>query len=170
MSKTLQIDVDPILCASQERTVSGELPYDRLQQIQTDIEASSSPISAELMFSRVGKFVVLTGRISANLVLQCAACLEPADFSVDIEVKLAIINDEARLSSLPDGYEPYMFEGDRLLISELVESEVVLVLPSIARHDVCPIELPKSSTSKDFKLETEVKNNPFEALETLKKH
>ena len=122
------------------------------------------------MFSKVGKFVVLTGRIYSDLVLQCAACLEPTVFPVDIDVKLAITNNEDRLSLVPEGYEPYLFEGDRLLMSEVIESEVVLVLPSIARHDVCPIELPKSSTSKDFKLEAAVKTNPFEALEKLKKY
>jgi len=168
MTKTLQIEVDPPLCANQERNITGELAYDKLQQIQADIDASSSAIKADLTFSKVGKFVVLTGRISANLVLQCAACLELTNFPVDIDVKLAIINDEARMSLVPDDYEPYLYEGERLLISDVVEAEVVLVLPSIARHEVCPVELPKSSTSKDFTLETEKKKNPFEALEKLK--
>ncbi|MEO1889050.1 MAG: DUF177 domain-containing protein [Cycloclasticus sp.] len=170
MSKTLQIEVDPLLCASQERIITGQLPYGELKQIQQDIDVSSSPISVDLMFSRVGKFVVLTGRISSNLVLQCAACLELTDITVDIDVKLALINNEDRLSLVPDGYEPYLFEGDRLLMSDLIESEVVLVLPSIARHEVCPIELPSSSTSKDFMSEAEVKKNPFEALANFKKH
>jgi len=168
MTKTLQIEVDPSLCASQERIISGELVYKELKQIQADIDPSSSPIRAELTFGKVGKFVVLTGRISANLVLQCAACLELVDFPVDINVKLAIINDEARIGLITDDYEPYLYEGERLLISDVVEAEVVLVIPAIARHDVCPIELPKTSTSKDFTLETEKKKNPFEVLEKLK--
>ena len=168
MTKTLQIEVDPSLCANQERNITGELSYDKLQQIQADIDISSSAIRANLTFSRAGKFVVLTGRISANLVLQCAACLELTDFPVDIDVKLAIVNDEARMGMVPDDYEPYLYEGERLLMSDIVEAEVVLVLPSIARHEVCPVELPKSSTSKDFTLETEKKKNPFEALEKLK--
>ncbi len=168
MTKTLQIEVDPSLCASQERNITGELPYDELQQIQADIDPSSSSIRADLTFSKVGKFVVLTGRISADLVLQCAACLELTDFPVNIDVKLAIINDEARASLIPDDCEPYLYEGERLLISDVVEAEVVLVLPSIARHEVCPVELPKSSASKDYGLETEKKKNPFEVLEKLK--
>ncbi len=168
MSKTLQIEVNPKLCASQERVIFGELPYKELKQIQQDIEISSGAIKAEVMFSKVGKFVVLTGRISSDLVLECAVCLELTVFPVDIDVKLAVINNESRLGSVPDGYEPYLFEGDSLLMSEIIESEVVLVIPFIARHDVCPVELPKSSTSKDFKFETEPKKNPFEALEKLK--
>ncbi len=170
MSKSLQIEVNPLLCASQERVILGELSYAELKQIQQDIDPSSSAITVELMFTKVRKFVVLTGRISSNLVVQCAACLELTDIEVDIDVKLALINNEGLMSLVPDGYEPYLFEGDKLLMSELIESEVVLVLPSIARHDVCPVELPKSSASKDFMPETEVKKNPFGALESLKKH
>jgi len=168
MSKTLQIDVNPSLCASQERSVSGELPYAEMTRLQQDIDPTSGPIEADVMFSRVGKFVVLTGRISGNLVLQCAACLELTNFPVDIDVNLAIIKDDSLVGLLPEGVEPYLLEDEHLLMSEIVESEVVLVLPSIARHDVCPIELPTSSTSKDFMPETEEKKNPFEALESLK--
>lgn len=170
MSHTLQIDVDPFLCASQEREISGELLYEKLQRIQGDIESSSDPIEANLRFSKVGKFVVLTGRISANLVLQCVACLGPIDFPVDIEVKLAIINDESLVNLLPDGYEPYLLDGDRLSISEVVEDEVVIVLPDFARHEICPIGLPQNSASKDFSLEPDRKKNPFEVLKSLKKH
>jgi len=91
MSKTLQIEVNPSLCASQERSVSGELPYAEMTRLQADIDPTSGPIKANVMFSRAGKFVVLTGRISGNLVLQCAACLELTNFPVDIDVNLAII-------------------------------------------------------------------------------
>jgi len=170
MSKTLQIEVDPILCASQERSIVGELEYNKFKRINEDVESSSEPIKASLDFSRIGKFVVLTGRISGRLVLECSACLEPIDFPVDIDVKLAVIKDEALASLLPDGYEPCLIEGDRLTISDMVEDELVLVLPSIARHTVCPTALPTSSASKDFVLETEEKKNPFEALRSLKKN
>lgn len=169
MSQTLQTEVDPLLCASQERVVKGYLPYSELQVLQADIEPASEPIEANLMFSKVGKFVVLTGRISARLVLQCAACLELTDFIVDIDVKLAIINKDALVSAVPADYEPFLYEGERLLMSNVVESEVVLMLPDIVKHDICPVELPKSSTSKGFVLEVDVKTNPFEVLESLKK-
>jgi len=170
MSKTLQIEVDPILCASQERNIVGQLEYSQLTRIQDDIESSSESIKADLTFSRIGKFVVLTGRIYSNLVLQCSACLESIDFPVDIDVKLAVINNEELLSLIPDGYEPCLIEGDHLMISHMVEDELVLVLPSIARHTSCPVDLPHSSASKDFVLEAEEKKNPFEALKSLKKN
>jgi len=170
MSKTLQIEVDPLLCANQQRNIVGELEYSQLTRIQDDVESSSEPIKADLTFSRIGKFVVLTGRISGNLMLQCAACLESMDFPVDIDVKLAVINNEGLLSLIPFGYEPCLIEGDELVISNVVEDELVLVLPSIAKHVNCPVELPKSSASKEFVLETEEKKNPFEALKSLKKN
>ena len=54
MSKTLQIQVDPFLCASQERTISGALHYPDLMIIQHDIDPSSGPIEANLTFSKQG--------------------------------------------------------------------------------------------------------------------
>lgn len=170
MSKTLQIEVDPLLCASQERIVSGELSWSGLQRLKDIIDPSSEPIKAELSFTREGKFVVLMGRVSGDLVLQCAACLELLDFPIELSVKLAVISDESKVALLPDEYEPCLYNGERLLISDVVESELVLVIPTFARHDVCPTELPKDSTSDDFMLETEAKENPFKVLESLKKH
>jgi len=170
MSNTLQIEVDPFLCASQRRYFEGEVTYQQMPRLQEDIEASTKPLDAKLEFSKEGKFILLTARIKGTLVLQCAACLEEMDFPIDINVRLVLINDESLFGVLPEEYEPRVIEGDRVLLSSIVEDEIVLALPYIARHDVCPVELPMSSASDNFVIEKEVKTNPFKVLEDFKKN
>ncbi|PCI22724.1 MAG: nucleic acid-binding protein [Piscirickettsiaceae bacterium] len=168
MNKTLQIEIDPFLCASQGRMFDGQLGYQDMQRLQADVDPAMPDINIHMEFARKGKFIVLTGRIHGYLVLQCAACLGAIDFPIDIDLKLAVVNDEALLSLIPSGFEPHLFDGDKLLLSSIVEDELVLALPDIARHEVCSIELPRVSTSKDFVEEVDVKENPFKVLEGFK--
>lgn len=168
MSKTLQIEIDPYTCADQRRIFEGVVSVDNITRLEADIDSSTPDIKAVLEFAREGKFIVVMGRIRGYLVLQCAACLEAVDFSVDIDFKLAIINDDALIPLLPTDCEPKVYEGEKILLSDIVEDELVLAVPDIVRHEVCPIELPHSSTSKDFFEEVEVKVNPFKVLEGFK--
>ena len=102
-------------------------------------------------------------------MLQCAACLEAIDFPVDINLNLAIVKDDSLTAILPEGLDPKVVEDGRLMLSDVVEDELVLALPDIARHDKCPIELRKVSASTDFVEEVNVKVNPFKVLEGFKK-
>lgn len=170
MNKTLQIEIDPYLCADQRRVFSGKLMYQEMSRIHNDIDESTPDVQVDIEFAREGKFIVVTGRIQGYLVLQCAACLEALHFPIDIDVRLAVINDEALVTLIPKGFEPKIFDGEKLVLSELIEDELVLAMPDIARHDVCPVKLPNSSTSKDFVEELDVKENPFKALEGFKKN
>ncbi|PCH85897.1 MAG: nucleic acid-binding protein [Piscirickettsiaceae bacterium] len=168
MNKTLQIEIDPYTCADQRRIFEGFISAANITRLEADVDSSTPDIKATLEFAREGKFIVLMGRIDGHLVLQCAACLEAVNFPIDIDFKLAIINDDSLTSLLPTGCEPKVYDGEKLLLSDIVEDELLLALPDIIRHEICPVELPHSSTSKDFVQEVDVKVNPFKVLEGFK--
>ena len=170
MNKSLKIAVDPYLCADQRREYAGTISYDEMERVQEHILSTTQPLNVELSFSKDRKFIVVIGRIYGDLVLECAACLGEVILPVDIAVRLAIINDEEKASLVPELYEPWLMDDDRLMLSQLIEDELLLELPVIARHTSCPVDLPHSSSSDDYVEETEIKENPFKVLEALKKH
>jgi len=169
MNNTLQIEIDPLLCAEQGRIFEGQINTKDMPRIVGEVGESATNIQVILEFSRRNKIIVVTGRISGNLMLQCAACLEAIDFPIDINLNLAIVNDDSLIGVLPEGLDPKVVEDGKLMLSDVVEDELVLALPDIARHDECPIELPTVSASADFVEEVNVKVNPFKVLEGFKK-
>lgn len=170
MSNNIPTEIDPFLCADQNRRYELAFKADDFSRILDDLKDGSQPINAELEFSRDGKIIKLMGRIYGHLMLQCNACLEDIDFPVDIDVNLAIIRDEAMVELLDDDVDPCLLDEDNLSLKQVVEDELVIVMPYVARHDQCPTELPTTSKTDDFTLETDDKPNPFEALKDLKKH
>lgn len=173
MNKTLQIAIDPYLCADQRREYSGQLSYSEMTRVHDNVLSSSQPIIVELQFAKERKFIVVTGRIYGDLMLECAACLGDMVFPVNIDVRLAIISDETLVDLVPESYDPWLMETDKLMLSTLVEDELLLELPVIARHTRCSVDLPSTSTSKGYEEaedDADIKENPFKALEALKRH
>jgi uncharacterized protein len=64
-------------------------------------------------------------------------------------------------------------EEDLLVMSRdfdlmaLIEDEVLMDLPVVPRHEVCPVLVKLAAADPDFELES-VKPNPFSALAVLK--
>ncbi|ORU89774.1 MAG: hypothetical protein A6F71_02065 [Cycloclasticus sp. symbiont of Poecilosclerida sp. M] len=169
MSNSLLAEIDPFVCAEQKRYFSGQLSIKELPRLLEDVLASEALLDIEFQFFKEQKNIIITGRISGELMLQCAACLEPMSFPVDIQVGLAVIRDQSLMDYVPDSYEPCVVEDRCLQLSSIVEDEVLLTLPIIAKHDRCINDLPHTSASKDFVVEElEVKENPFEVLKNLK--
>lgn len=105
----------------------------------------------------------------ADLSLQCQRCLAPVVQSLETERGFLFVADEATAEALDEDSEE-----DVLVISRdfdalsLVEDELILALPLVPRHDVCPQALPHAVADEAF-TEATTRPNPFAALAALKK-
>jgi len=104
-----------------------------------------------------------------NLPMQCQRCLKPVLTPVLAERSFRFVADEATAAALDDEAEE-----DILVLSRefdalaLVEDELIMALPLVPRHDVCP-EVVTMAVS-DPEVETEqARPHPFAALASLKK-
>ncbi len=104
-----------------------------------------------------------------DLPLQCQRCLAPVVQTVEAEREFVFVADEATAEALDEESEE-----DVLVISRdfdalaLVEDELILALPLVPTHEVCPQTLPSSVADEAVEL-TEERPNPFAALAALKK-
>jgi uncharacterized protein len=102
------------------------------------------------------------------LPLQCQRCLTPVLETVQAERSFRFVADEATAAALDDEAEE-----DILVISrdfdalDLVEDELILSLPLVPMHEVCPQAVPMSAVDPDFAAATE-RPNPFGVLADLK--
>jgi uncharacterized protein len=113
--------------------------------------------------------IEMTLQAQADLPLQCQRCLTPVVVTVEAERAFVFVADEATAEALDDESEE-----DVLVISRdfdalsLVEDELILALPLVPRHDVCPQALPTAAADAAFEAASE-RPNPFAALAALKK-
>ena len=103
----------------------------------------------------------------ADVVLQCQRCLQPLDERVQADRHFRFVPDEATAARLDDELEDEVLELPRSLnLRELVEDEVLLALPLVPRHEVCPDPLPRQFGDVEI---VEEEAHPFAALAMLRK-
>lgn len=103
---------------------------------------------------------------AACLVLQCQRCLEPAELIVEGERWFRFVATEEQAAAEDESAEEDVLAlQDPLDWVTLLEDELILSLPLVPLHEVCPQPLP---TGQDAGAESlPEREHPFAALEAL---
>jgi uncharacterized protein len=103
----------------------------------------------------------------ADIVLQCQRCLLPLDEAVHVDRHFRFVANEETAAALDDETEDDVLALPRTLnLRDLVEDELLLALPLVPRHAVCPEAVPMQFGDVE---EVEEKGNPFASLALLRK-
>ena len=123
----------------------------------------------------------LSLQVQARLWLTCQRCLQPVAHDVSLHPVLRFVEGEeeaARLDEEAGDEEDVLALPRSLKVSELMEDELILALPLVPLHSVCPEPLPYLESSEtqasthitsDDSAATADKPNPFAVLAQLKK-
>jgi uncharacterized protein len=94
--------------------------------------AENVSVDLELSLDPQGRYW-LQGRIGAQLTLRCERCLGPMPWPIESSVGLYLVPDEAAVAEL-SGDADYAIIGDSIRPHELIEEELILGLPLVAKH------------------------------------
>lgn len=98
--------------------------------------------------------------------LECQRCLQPMAVSLEVERSFLFVHGEDSAAQLDADSEDDVLALTRALdLHELIEDELLLAMPIVPRHDVCPVPLPVRPNDAL----AEAKPNPFAALAVLKR-
>jgi uncharacterized protein len=123
----------------------------------------------------------LSLRVQARLWLTCQRCLQAVAHDISLNPVLRFVDGEeeaARLDEEAGDEEDVLALPRSLKVSELMEDELILALPLVPLHSVCPEPLPYLESSEtqasthitaDGSAATADKPNPFAVLAQLKK-
>ena len=103
----------------------------------------------------------------AEVILQCQRCLLPMTDAVHVDRQFRFVADEDAAAALDDEIEDEVLVlAKSLNLRDLVEDEMLLALPLVPRHDVCPEAIPMQFGDVEA---VEEKANPFASLAILRK-
>lgn len=172
MQINLPDKIDPWKLATASGRLEGEIPLERMPRLTSMLSNTGGQIKVVLKAGIDEQGIrFLKGRIDTAVVLRCQRCLEPVQLPLGFDFQLGIIVSESQAPNLPADYEPLLASEDGVVISELVEDELILALPLVARHeDMSQCQaLGFVSPGKGMSTEQEERVNPFAALSTLLK-
>ncbi len=173
MSDVIPNEVELRFC-DKSRSVKGKLAITRLPRLCDLLSETSGDVQVELNFAiddRISnqKVRCVKGKLVAQLNLNCQRCMEPMLCSIAKEINLGLTENESELDEIPDFLEPFFAEQGLVSIVDLVEQEILLALPLIAKHELesCPAQQYVLTETKAT--EAEAKQNPFSVLKELRK-
>jgi uncharacterized protein len=161
-------------------TLSGQdalLNYERVTHDLKGIELDLT--SKTVSWSARGETITTPGTkdqawlhlgIAAQVPMVCQRCLAAFEVPIDIHIPFRFVVDEATAL-----VEDETCEEDLLVLSkqfnlqELIEDELLMALPIVPKHDVCPGEVKLASTDEEFKAALTQKPHAFAALGSLKR-
>ena len=174
----LKLDVETF--AREGLSLDGEWPAADLPRL-ADIAAPEAPATGwpAIRWAAEGEIRTPKGSepqiwmrldAQAQVAQTCQRCLKPVVEGVEMSRWFRFVRDEAQAAELDmDGEDDVLALPRVLNLQELAEDELLLALPLVPRHDVCPEPLPLAEPDELDEAQEEERPNPFAALAALKK-
>jgi uncharacterized protein len=177
-SPPTQIDVRRFALAGE--ALSGQdalLNYERLTQ---DLQRDAVDFDKKTVtWSARGETITPPGgnpqswlHLSAQVQVPmvCQRCLGPVDVALEIHNTFRFVATEAiAMAEDDESEEDLLVLSKQFDLQALIEDELLMALPIVPKHEVCPGNVKLASTDEEFKAALTQKPNAFAALGSLKK-
>ncbi len=137
MSDLLPQYINPWLMYRHNETISGSLPLESMPNLRDSQIRDQGMAQAQLsVVQRDDGQYTLVGEINIDLVFSCQRCLQPLEQSVVAAFVLVLVKYEDQLETVSEADDAIVVE-ENLRLAPLLEQELILALPMIAKHSNC---------------------------------
>jgi uncharacterized protein len=132
------MELDAVVLAHGGLTWEHEFSDTRFERL-ADVAVSTLPrVSIKLQFAKLDKRPTIHGEMQAEVELVCQRCMSDMQYPLLESFELMLIESEAELAAVPETHEPWIANALHLNVLELIEEQLLLALPLIAKHaDEC---------------------------------
>ena len=170
----LPLEVDPIRLATRKERFQGTIPLKQMKRLVNALSCGDGEVYIDVEFSvDINQVVILAGTIKADVKLICQRCMGEMELPIALDFQLAFVRSEAEMERLPEGYEATLIDNKSMMLSDIIEEEILLALPPIAKHldESCNSDdVAEGWGSQQNEPDTEdvERKNPFDILASLK--
>jgi len=172
MSQQKPLILDPIKAAKEERKIHQTFTFSHLPQLHHCIMDGSYHFDFIAQFRYENHKALLDGRLSGTLMLVCQRTLEPYEYIFDAPLYLGFVTDDRFFKNFPENYEPYVYHDNQINLVELIEEEILLLIPMIPKKPLSDCQDQQNTSYcgvfETSDIEKPDKPNPFAALKALK--
>lgn len=152
-----------------ESVLQGSVPLAKMSRLQDSLAKIDEILMVSLRFGTDTEgWRTIKGEVRGQVTLTCQRCMQQMKVAIGSDMALAIVANEQQGEELPEHYDPLLAVEDTISLYQIIEDEVLIALPLVAKHseEECPIKLQNSSeTGHNTRSD---RKNPFEVLATLK--
>jgi uncharacterized protein len=153
------------------RLYQGSIKLNQFARLKDAIADTDGEVQFSLQFEKArGTLGKVQVKVTGDLPLICQISQKRFIFPVDIDSTVGFINDIEYEDKLDVGMEASWLEHDYVKPLEVIEDELILVVPylPISPEEVDKQEKMHTLDKGNAELEENVKPNPFDILKSLK--
>lgn len=165
--------------AQNAALLEGEISLLKLERLSQDLYREEVDLTLKVVaWQARGESVAVTGgaaqswlhlSFQAEVPLQCQRCLQGMVFELVEERSFRFVKDEAEANAQDDeAEEDLLVASKQFNLLELIEDELLMALPYVPMHEVCPVPVKLKASSEDFEAALNEKPKAFAALGILK--
>jgi uncharacterized protein len=162
------LTLDPKKFAERQGNLTGQLLIKDLARLKQALTLDQGYVD----FTLIGALDVenrpyLQGELHAVVWLTCQRCLEPYREKIDADFMLRPVTNDKEAAMLRAPYEPLLIENTVVELASIIEDEVLLNLPIVAKHGIEECGVAPTVSSSGIETVSK-KTNPFTVLAGLK--
>ena len=165
---------DVAAATAQGATLQGRWPLADLRRLADDHPPDAAPPAGDVAWNVHAYQRPVAGGApelwlhlgaQADVVRACQRCLQPFALPLAVDRRFRFVAGEDQAAALDaDSDDDVLALEPRIDLRELVEDELLLALPLVPRHGVCPDPLP----ARAGEVADDDREHPFAALAALK--
>jgi uncharacterized protein len=117
-----------------EAAIDFSIPLAELPRVSHELSATDGEATGTVRFSRQLGHAVADLEVSTQPEVVCQRCMQPMRWPVKVNSRIALVSDYNAADRVPEGLEVFLVEADSVSVRDLVDEEVLLALPHVARH------------------------------------
>jgi len=171
MHPKLPIEIDPFRLAKSGLILVGELEQKYMPRLSGSLQNNDGTVHVKMNFDvdKVLGTPFMNGEFTTTLPLLCERCSELFLYDVDIKCSLAMVNNERKIESLAEQYEPWVIDSENpVLLNSIVEDELILAIPLVPKHEHSCLPAEAWVSGDEVEEDVEKKVSPFAVLAALK--
>jgi uncharacterized protein len=118
-----------------EAAIDFSIPLAELPRVSHELSAVDGEASGTVRFSRQLGQSVADLDVSAQPEVVCQRCMQAMRWPIKVKSRIALVSDYAAADRVPEGLEVFLVEADSISVRDLVDEEILLALPNVARHE-----------------------------------
>ncbi len=162
--------------AQSSGTVAGHNPLSEFGRLIRETQGLGAEkklnwsVRGELRTDALGtQQVCLHLDVDVGLPLTCQRCMTPAEIAVVVHRSFRFVdNEETAEAQDPESEDDLLVLSADFSLTELIQDEVLMELPLIPKHEVCPVKVKLAAVDKGFGAAAEEQGQPFALLAQLK--
>jgi uncharacterized protein len=164
MSSRLSKQIDPWRVSEQGLSYTGVVELIDFPRLAPLLIRPQGLVSYAFHFSRDGLGrPLIAGHAEATFWQTCQRCSQPVAIPVDSDFQLVVVEGLDEAAALSEEFDPLMADDAEINLLDLLEDELLLSLPVVARHEDC-----HAWRYDDEPIAVEERENPFRILKKLK--